>query len=297
MPSTADKRTPEAIRGRHIDWSPVVERLAFMDGFDDLGGPVYSIAADGSDRRRIVNNAFDPVWSPDGSQIAFLRWIRRDSPDIFVVDVATKGVRRLTRSGRYEWSPVWSPNGKRLAVARDDNATSTTSIFVMDADGRHLRQVTHPPKRSDDGNPDWSPDGSQIAFDRAIERGPESEVIARPVLVVGSDGRGLRRLSHVGEYSYGPVWSPDGAQVAYGTEVANNQNGINVVNSDGTEPRRLTNDGGLPGWSPDGTKIAFVSARDDPPGFDQVYVMNADGSNQRRVSHTGTSDTELLWLE
>jgi TolB protein len=171
----------------------------------------------------------------------------------------------------------------------------------MDADGRHVQQVTRPPERSDDDNPDWSPDGTKIAFDRAIdERGDESsEVIGRRVFVAGSDGRGLRRLTPLGGDSYGPVWSPDGAQVAYGTQVAYDKNGINVVNSDGTKPRRLTNAGGLPAWSPDGTKIAFFSTRDDPPDFtfDQVYVMNADGSNQRRLSHTGTADTELVWLE
>ena len=73
---------------------------------------------------------------------------------------------------------------------------------------------------------------------------------------------------------------------------------IYIVNSDGTNRRRLTTTGADGGaeWSPDGSHIAFVSARDDPDlTFDQVYVMNADGSDQRRVSRPGHEDLDPQW--
>ena len=282
-------------RGRHPDWSSEAGLLAFVDGWSDTDATIYVIGADGSGRRRIVGDAGFPVWSPDGSEIAFLRWVRDDSPDVHVVTVATNRVRRLTYTGRYEWTPVWSASGEQLAGTRPD-PDGTTRLVVIDANAvNDVRTVTRPPEGSDDRNPQWSPDGTMLAFDRSII-GEDGRSLSQHVYRVGVDGRGLQRLSRSRGSSGAPAWSPDGGRLAYST--ADTDAGIYVTNSDGTDTRRLTREGGAPRWSPDGSKLAFLSARDDPDEtFDQLYVMNVDGSGLRRVSHhPQSSDTEFVWV-
>ncbi len=65
-----------------------------------------------------------------------------------------------------------------------------------------------------------------------------------------------------------------------------------MINADGSERRQLTDRGAEPVWSSDGRTIAFHSSRDGNP---EIYVMNADGSGQRRLTHTPSLDISLAW--
>ena len=122
----------------------------------------------------------------------------------------------------------------------------------------------------------WSPDGSKIAY-MGGDYG---------LWVMNADGSGLTEINPWGGNS--PSWSPDGSKIAYSSS------DIFVVNADGSNQTRVTNNptgaGAYgPSWSPDGTKIAFASDRDNPGGGNsQIYVMNADGSNQTRVTNNPT---------
>jgi Tol biopolymer transport system component len=64
------------------------------------------------------------------------------------------------------------------------------------------------------------------------------------------------------------------------------------MNADGSNPIRLTTNGILPVWSPDGTKILFRSNRD---GNNEIYIMNADGTGQTRVTNNPADDTAPRW--
>src|SRR5262249_61607803 len=67
---------------------------------------------------------------------------------------------------------------------------------------------------------------------------------------------------------------------------------IDLMNADGSSPRRLTGRGAQPLWSPDGARIAFRSSRDGNP---EIYVVNADGTGQRRLTHDPFNDFEVAW--
>ena len=97
-----------------------------------------------------------------------------------------------------------------------------------------------------------------------------------------------------------PAWSPDGTMIAF----SSNQDGLNpevyIMNADGTDQRRLTNDPDnlsdtYPTWSPDGTRIAFASEGGIPNAPSDIYVMNADGTNRTNITNSPTDDTQPDW--
>jgi TolB protein len=127
----------------------------------------------------------------------------------------------------------------------------------------------------------WSPDGRSVTFDRNFD-GDHS------IWVVALRGAS-RRLTPDGYY--GPDWSPDGQLIAYGGAEFSRP-GIWVIDPNNGRKRRLTGSSldGAPLWSHDGRRLAFIRG-------DAVWIMNADGSGQRRlVSSEGSEETgELRW--
>ena len=159
----------------------------------------------------------------------------------------------------------------------------TFDVYVMNADGSGLRRLAQSGQR-----PVWSPDGRKIAF---VSGGDPSSALTpnQHVFTMNSDGSGKRKLAR----GFGPVWSPDGRKIAFVSERAGSMD-VGVMNADGSGQRTLSRStltrsravGFIPqpAYSPDGRKILFVSDRD---GLEAVYVMNADGSRQRRLTSPG----------
>src|SRR5215204_5639284 len=145
-------------------------------------------------------------------------------------------------------------------------------IYVMNADGSEQTNISN--NTAVDIHPDWSPDGTKIAF--ASDRAGSYQVY-----VMNADGSEQTRLTNPA-FGYQPSWSPDGTEIAFSSSRDGNSE-IYVMNADGSEQSRLTNNADIdeqPSWSPDGTEIAFISSRDY-----QIYVMNADGSEQTNISN------------
>lgn len=140
---------------------------------------------------------------------------------------------------------------------------------------------------TNDYSPMWSPDGKRIVF--ASDRSGDGEIY-----VMDADGTDVLRLTHRDGYDADPAWSPDGSKIAFCTDRDGNQE-IYVMDVDGSNPRNLSNhpasDCATPSWSPDGKKLTFVSTRDGdwknrPEDNYEIYVMNADGSGQTRLTHS-----------
>jgi Tol biopolymer transport system component len=138
----------------------------------------------------------------------------------------------------------------------------------MNADGSNVRRLTNHPAR--DVSASWSPDGKQIAFMSDRDGGFD-------VYVMNADGSNVTRRTTTGS-SWFPVWSRDGTRLAFHVN-----RDVHVTSSDGPGLQRLTTDpanGMYPTWSPDGSRIAFMSWRN---GRTELFVMNADGSNQTKL--------------
>ena len=218
-------------------------------------------------------------WTPDGRRILYSRDRGSGDPESRIVNADGTGDQPSSLSG------VFSPDGSKLAYT-EFIPPGYPQIFVRNVDGSGVQQLTFGEgPGSGRGGPDWSPDGTQIAF---TGPGPGTDIY-----VMNADGSNQRRLlNSVTMSGSEPSWSPDGTKLAF-TSRQPSLYDIYSINSDGTgTPVNLTNnpvpgpgeagphDEG-PAWSPDGTQIAF--AREAGSAV-QLVLMNADGSGAHEVS-------------
>lgn len=124
----------------------------------------------------------------------------------------------------------------------------------------------------------------------------------REIYVMNADGSNQTRITNNVMFEYVTALSPDGTKIAFVPYRVDGNCDIYVINADGSNQTRLADNvmmmiGLVPAWvelawSPDGTKIAFVSSRD---GNDEIYVMNAAGSNQIRLTNNTVDDLAPIW--
>lgn len=160
--------------------------------------------------------------------------------------------------------PAWSADGSKLAFQYnlvDSRYTGSLNvkvgIWVVDADGTNARQVTQrTPGRSWDFGPQWSPDGTSLAFFRLDHR-TDTEA----VFTVKVDGASEFRVTPRALNAANPNWSPDGRWILFSAESKNGASNIYRVRPDGTRLTNLTRQGAAghhylsAGFSPDGTMI------------------------------------------
>jgi Tol biopolymer transport system component len=161
---------------------------------------------------------------------------------------------------------------------------ANADIYLMNDDGSDRIRLTD--TLGLDIDPSWSPDGSQIAF-RSTRDGQDE------IYIMSADGSCQRDLTNSPADDRSPAWSPDGARIAFDHFFDDGYQDIAAINVDGSGLRRLTDaQGEYPAWSPDGSEIAFASVRD---GDYDIYVMNADGTDQRAITHNSTYDMYPAW--
>ena len=171
-------------------------------------------------------------------------------------------------------------------IAFESTRNGNSDIYVINADGSDLRQLTSHPEW--DHAPAWSPDGQRIAFHSLRDGNWE-------IYVMNTDGSGVARLTNQPERDWLPSWSPDGKQIAFESHRDGNGN-VYVMNADGTNVRRLTDHSdwdGWPTWSQHGWQIAFFS---DRGANGDIYVMASDGTNVTRLTDSPEWDEEPAWM-
>ena len=179
--------------------------------------------------------------------------------------------------------PSVSPDGKHIAFT--SNRGGTDDLFVIAADGTGERQLTHTPE--EESFPQWTADSKQILF--SVLTNDTSHLYA-----IDMDGRNQREIASVPGRT--PMLSPNGRRLVYtaGTWRATR---LMVSTLDGSKAQQITDGSSIAWnnhWSPDGKRIAFTG-RNTPNGVLAVYVMNADGSERRQVTHIAPEEGGAQW--
>jgi Tol biopolymer transport system component/DNA-binding winged helix-turn-helix (wHTH) protein len=225
-----------------------------------------------------------PSWSSDG-RIAFSS--DRDDGDLEIYAMREDGASpiRLTNSPGRDQDPAWSPDGSTIAFASERGGDGL-QVYVMNGDGSDVRRVTALPQSCT--MPAWSPDGHRLAFQRT-----DDPAIGQDIYTVSLGDGQVTRVTHHRAADVSPDWSPDGHWIAFASNRRGDSSnfGIYVVAADGSDSERLLSDARgfdyQPAWSPDGTQLAFASNRNN--GLPEIFLMNADGSGQRRLTSPGVT--------
>jgi Tol biopolymer transport system component/DNA-binding winged helix-turn-helix (wHTH) protein len=250
---------------------------------------LYLINKDGDGLTRLTFDPSDdshPVFSPDGTAIAFTSDRKNESADAYLLlnPGGSAIILPLTdwNSNETVEPGCWSPDGTKIAFFSDRNGKD--DIYVVSAEVVRP-QLLLADAKNNLGFPSYSPDGTKIVYQSELEdRTGEIRV-----LDVATKQTSLVLKSEMPDTS--PAWSPDGQWIAFQNRSESNTE-ICVIKPDGAGLRNLTNNPAkdvTPAWSPDGKQIAFASNRGNPTQVFQLFLMNADGTNQQQVYSSASS--------
>ncbi|HLY98324.1 MAG TPA: hypothetical protein VKT33_04585 [Candidatus Angelobacter sp.] len=246
----------------------------------------------------------NPVWSPDGSRIAFDSNRALDGHDgsngtvlnIWLINADGSGITRLATPTTAASGPVWSSDGSTILFNGDGN------IWKIRADGSAATQLTKLPQGTAfQGS--LSPDGQKIVFGSAQALDGSNSFntnFANNIWVMNPDGSSphpLTSFTFALEVAEEPIWSNDGSKISFisngaldGSDTSNMNINLWVMNPDGTNRTPLTKltsaDGNsvlASAWSPDSKRIAYISGGN-------IWVINADGTgNSQLTTFTNTA--------
>lgn len=256
------------IDGRAPSWSREGRKLVFQrPGCPDRSVPpftdcddVWMVNADGSGLSPITNSEYvhdhEPVWSPDGTKVAFIRFWHGPDQDYLVVVDANQPPALWSETVPSQWWPYARP--------------------TRSADGMRIAFTCQGPP------PGWQ-------FDICVV--PANNHVGYFTNSTSDWSAGLVKLTNDTWINSDPAWSPDGTRIAFTTNrgATNGRSFIALISPNGSGFLRLV-PGRRPAWSPDGSRIVFVGGADAPG----IYVVNADGSGLARITDN-PADTAPSW--
>lgn len=240
----ARRLTNDAEGENYPSWSPDGKTILYQRDYN--GSAIYVVGADGKNPKRLSPTpGFDvtPGWSPDGTKIIYSRLqgfiVPNQIPktEIRVMNKDGSNDHIILPESDFSVEPRWSVNNQIVFMSHMNDLNGPLHIFTMNIDGSNIRQLTND---GNNGDPVWSPDGTQISF------GSDREGYGKlNIFVMNADGSNVRQLTYfnVPIESGDTHWSPDGTKIIFE-------------------------------WDVDGKK------QSDPNAYAEVWIMNADGTNQ-----------------
>ena len=209
-----------------------------------------------------------PTRKPGGEWIAFNSRLEGNS-DIYMVDIQGNNLTQLTTSSAHDFYPSWSPDGSRIIYQTNEGGDQ--ELAIVNITNKNIEFITD--NNCNDWAPVWSPAGEWIVFYSDCDG-------ERNIYKIREDGsRRTQLTSTSGSYSWFPAWSPDGEKITF----SSNRTGkfyIYVMEANGENVEELAL-GCVSYFSPDGSQILYGVYCDDT---DDLFLMDADGSNQRPLT-------------
>jgi len=299
--SDADQPKVETPAPDTSEKPPVVNVFGEFDGAER--GVAGGAGKSGVQQHTFVSEGYDADVSvdPTGKFLVFSSTRHCEHPEIYVQRVDGTSVTQLTSDTADDAHPTFSPDGKQVAFC--STRSGNWDIYVMDADGRNAVQITNSP--SHDIHPSFSPDGTRLVYCSTGGRSEQWE------LWVANLTTGEKRQIGYGLF---PTWSPDKTvdRVAYQRARQRGSRWFSVWTCDliDGEARRVTEVAVstnaaviAPSWSPDGRKLAFATVVDpartvsvkNAEGQQDIWTVNADGTNRRRLTDGNASNLQPFW--
>lgn len=326
--ATSATASPSATSATALSGGPISPalpgRVAFRRYVDatKTTGALFTSNTDGSLEHQVLTppaNTEDdqPDWSPDGSRLLFTRHSGvtggHEAQALWTVPSAGGKATALTAGAPargdiipgFDSAGSYSPDGRQIAYSHEGGRVAhdqlqQSNIWVMAANGTHVRQVTRFPDYAGDASgPQWSPDGKQLVF--SLSNAASSQPAGgRALFVIGADGTGQRQLTPWRLGANGtPDWSRTGLIVL--RAVQDEESGVGnffTIHPDGTGIHQVTHftDDVIShkvGFSPDGKWIVFGRARTG--GSIHTSLCKVDGSELHPVTQTPLEDSSPDW--
>lgn len=268
----------------YVPWIKV-EGDTFIEKWDSAG--IYFIDADGKNRRPFLIMAEIrpflalPDFSPDGTWLVFTGG-PGGTENLHKARVQGDSIIQLTFNNYRNLGARWSPDGKKILFGRTDAPLDSSGLCLMDADGLNNKVINQEPAAEcGDFFPNY-----WIAFLGWVKNSRGLWITD----TIGSNKININ-INRYADHDGGISCSPDGSKILfciYNEEEI--QLEIWVMYTDGSNPKMLCIDGAYPYWSPDGSKIVYVKYNFgkraiEYPGYGELWVMDADGSNQRQLTY------------
>jgi WD40-like Beta Propeller Repeat len=257
--------------------------VAFVSGGPSGTTDIWTMHPDGTARTPLIATAdtdVSPAWSPDGTELAFVRFAAgQTNPEIWVANADGSHQHQLTTgSNNIDEEPAWSPDGQHIVFASNrGNPSGPDDLYVMLADGTNVTPLTT--NSAADRMPDWSPDGTKIAFVSTRAAGFSD------IWVMDADGTNLHNLTNSTQAAnLEPAWWPDSSKIVYASDpltVTSSYDLYTVPVGGGSPTPLFTTPANEfnPSPSPDGARIFFDTNGALPASAGDAEPAGAGGTD------------------
>jgi Tol biopolymer transport system component/DNA-binding winged helix-turn-helix (wHTH) protein len=282
--------------GNTLSYSPDGKLLAAPDKSsppEPFG--IFSISIETGDKIKLTSppagsvGDFFPAFSPDQKTLAFVRSLSIAAADIYLLPLGGGEPRRFTFDSTSIRGLSWTSDGSEIVFAsrRGGSTYNLWKVSINEGQPERLTTAEH-----DVYSPTISRLGNRLAYTQSLMDGNIWRLAVRSSRV--QDEPPLKLIASTQEDN-GPQYSPDGRRIVFASRRSGSFE-IWVCDSDGSNPRQLTNIGGpltgTPRWSPDGRQIAFDSWIE---GNADIYVISAEGGKPRRLTFDADEDITPSW--
>lgn len=281
--------------GDGIDWSPDGKELAISASDLSALPCIMLISIDTGEKQKLTNpdaNGLDrdnlPRFSPDGSQIAFIKSLSFAVSELYLVPSTGGKEKRLTFDKLRVISDAWIPNGKEIVFS--SNRSGNVALWRIPSEGGTVKLIAGTGENAN--YIDVAKEGNALAYQHNTQNiniwelglNASNAVVKSPVKLITSTKTQIE-----------PQYSPDGKYIVF----TSNRSGVREIwrcNKDGTNPVQMTYFGGpapgTPRWSPDGQSIAFDC---QVKGNEDIYVVNSSGGTPRQITFSKFDDQVPSW--
>ena len=224
-------------------WSPDQRTVAFTSYRGGNAGLFLRNIYEGQETPLAAKGtSYSAAFSPDGKRLAFCSTMAEEgNADIFVMELETKKIKRLTYNAAIETAPSWSPTGREIAFTTDRLGQGNPQIYIMDAEGSNVRKASFGGNYHD--APAWAPTGERIAFVSRVDN-------TFDIYVLNLRTNQISKITENNVRNESPSWSPDGRHLVFASNLSGSIQ-VYSVDYDGANLKRLTDRGEnkLPNWT------------------------------------------------